>query len=321
MTEPPIASEPSPSDAPPQSAARTLRGLIKLARPKQWIKGVFVFIGPTYALADGADVAVASVLAAFVAFGLAASGCYVLNDLADREADRVHPRKRKRPIASGVVAPKLAGVYAAALFGAAFLTLLFVTPEARVATAAAVAVYVLNVNLYSMGLKRVVMLDVLLLSLGFVLRTLGGCAAAGVEPSTWLLNVTLFVAMFLAFGKRLGERRTMAAAGADAHLARAAQRGYSDDLLRMAVVVTAVATLVTYAGYVQAREADYMRGFNLLWITMLPATFGLFRAMTLLERGDYDDPTVLATKDLAFQLSAALFVAMTFALILVFRLL
>ncbi|MEO0483124.1 MAG: hypothetical protein AAF138_05830, partial [Planctomycetota bacterium] len=71
----------------------------------------------------------------------------------------------------------------------------------------------------------------------------------------------------------------------------------------------------------QAREADYMRGFNLLWITMLPATFGLFRAMTLLERGDYDDPTVLATKDLAFQLSAALFVAMTFALILVFRLL
>jgi len=257
--------------------------------------------------------------AAFVAFGLAASGCYVLNDLADREADRVHPRKRRRPIASGVVSPGLARVYAAALFVGAFAVLWFVAPGARVPTAAAVGVYVLNVNLYSMGLKHVVMLDVLLLSLGFVLRTLGGCAAAGVEPSTWLLNVTLFVAMFLAFGKRLGERRTMAAAGADAHLARAAQQGYSDDLLRMAVVVTAVATLVTYAGYVQAREAAYTLGFNLLWLTMLPATYGLFRAMTLLERGDYDDPTVLATKDAAFQVSAALFVAVTFALILLFR--
>ncbi|MEL7472568.1 MAG: UbiA prenyltransferase family protein [Planctomycetota bacterium] len=291
-------------------------GLVRLARPKQWLKGAFVFIGPTYALADGFDIPYLDVIATFVAFGLAASGCYVVNDLADRELDRTHPRKKKRPIASGLVAPGLATIYAAALFVASLLTLLLVGADQRLATGATVVIYTVNVLLYSAGLKRLAILDVLLLSLGFVLRTLGGCAAAGVEPSTWLLNVTLFVAMFLAFGKRLGERRTMAAAGAEASSARKVQLAYSDELLRMAVVVTAVATLITYAGYVQTREDGYTHGFNLLWLTMLPATYGLFRAMTLLERGDYDDPTVLATKDIPFQLSSGLFVAMTLTLAL-----
>lgn len=310
----------TPSETTGAGGASVAWGLLRLARPTQWAKGVFVFIGPTYALADGASVDWLAVVAAFVAFGLAASGCYVVNDLADRVVDRAHPRKRRRPIASGLISPRLAVGYAVALYALSGAALLLVGAQERVWVALTLAVYVANVLGYSAGLKRVAILDVLLLALGFVLRVLGGCAAAGVHPSTWLLNVTFFVAMFLAFGKRLGERRTMEAAGADAAQARAVQQAYSSDLLRMAVVVTAVATLITYAGYVQTRDGAYDLGFNLLWITMLPATFGLLRAMTLLERGDYDDPTVLATRDRPFQLAAGLFGLVTLSLILLFRL-
>lgn len=177
------------------------------------------------------------------------------------------------------------------------------------------ALYVVNVTAYSLRLKHIVIADVMSLSLGFVLRMLAGCAAIGIGPTTWLLNVTLFLSMFLSFGKRLGERRTM---GADAAAARGVQAAYTDELLRMAVVVTAVATLVTYAGYVQSRELAVRHvlwqpagEFNLLWLTTLPATYALLRAIVLLERGRYDDPTELFARDFPMQLAALGFAGLT----------
>jgi 4-hydroxybenzoate polyprenyltransferase len=172
-----------------------------------------------------------------------------------------------------------------------------------------------------------VIADVVCLSLGFVLRVFGGCAAVGIAPTTWLLNCTLFFAMFLAFGKRLGERRTL---GADAAAARTVQAGYTDDLLRMAVVVTGVATLVIYAAYVQSREAwvkdllaraihPHGAWFNVLWLTMLPATYALLRSIVLLERGRFDDPTELAVKDRATQLAGFVFVLIVVGLIALTR--
>ena len=151
----------------------------------------------------------------------------------------------------------------------------------------------------------------------------GGCAAVGVTPTVWLLNVTLFLAMFLAFGKRLGERRTLApsaedgfeTSGGGAADHRPVQAQYTDALLRMMVVVTGVATLIAYAGYLQAHDADYVLGFNLLWLTILPATYCLLRAIVLLERGAYDDPTELATGDRAFQLGAAVFIIISTAVL------
>ncbi|MFI4897431.1 MAG: UbiA prenyltransferase family protein [Phycisphaerales bacterium JB059] len=305
------------------------RSLIKLARPHQWSKSAFVFIGPVYALADGSHdpsqarpMLLAALLAA-ISFSLASSGCYVVNDLMDIEADRAHPRKRRRPIACGAVRPGQAKVFAVTLLLAAGLALIPLLGDARW-VGLLVGLHVLNVLLYSVRLKHIVILDVIILSLGFVLRVLGGCAAAGVAPSTWLLNSTLFLSMFLAFGKRLGERRTMG--GAEASIAaRTVQGKYSDELLRMLVVVTAVATLLTYAGYTQTRESDFLLtlgepgGFslNLLWLTILPAIYALIRAITLLERGEHDDPTELATKDRPFQLAAGLFALITVALVVV----
>lgn len=325
------APAPSGDEKLEQARARPLwRSLIKLARPHQWSKSVFVFIGPVYALADNAERVedpwslLIPALFAAVSFALASSGCYVFNDLMDAEADRAHPRKRRRPIACGAVGPGQAKVFGVLLLVGAGLALLPIWDSARW-VGLFVGLHVLNVLLYSVKLKHIVILDVIILSIGFVLRVLGGCAAADVAPSTWLLNSTLFLSMFLAFGKRLGERRTMGSDEA-AIAARTVQSFYSDQLLRMVVVVTAVATLLTYAGYTQTREADFLLrlsqgegGFslNLLWLTILPAMYALIRCITLLERGEHDDPTELATKDLPFQLAAGVFALITVVLVLV----
>lgn len=315
--------------AQPDAESRPLPvALLKLARPHQWVKSAFVLIGPLYGLSEHPrplmEVFVPALLAA-AAFALASSSCYVVNDILDAEADRHHPRKRRRPIAAGQVRPGLAWAYAVGLLLAAGALVLVIPPSegqsVRGLVGLTVGLYVANVSLYSAWMKHLVIADVMGLSLGFVLRVMGGCAAVAIAPSTWLLNCTFFLAMFLAFGKRLGERRT---AGPEAAGVRAVQAAYTDDMLRMAVVVTAVVTLLSYAGYVQANEAYYtdasVGNFNLLWLTILPATFGMLRCIVLLERGTYDDPTELAVRDRGFAFSALVFGIMTVLLIAQFRL-
>lgn len=308
----------SAGDAPANKGLA--RGLLKLARPTQWSKSVFVAIGPFYWLTDNAPedvwVFVLDVLMACAAFALASSGCYVFNDLADVEEDRNHPRKRRRPIASGAVPEGIARWYGVALFGAALVLVALLPSATRWVTGAFVLAYIGNVMAYSARLKHLVIADVMSLSMGFALRVLGGCAAISIAPSTWLLNVVLFLSMTLAFGKRLGERRSM---DGDASSVRTVQSQYSDELLRMAVVVTGVGTLLTYAGYVTTREADFAwpagaEGFNLLWLTIIPATYALLRAMLLLEAGRYDDPTELAVADRPFKAAALVFALMMLGL-------
>lgn len=295
--------------------------LIKLARPTQWAKSVFVLVGPLYGLADPSHhltlaQIVKPALIAAAAFALTSSACYIVNDIVDAPKDRMHPRKRHRPIASGAVTP-VQGIVLAAFFLVASFGLLALLPATAMTwTMVALAVYAVNVMAYSFVFKRAVMADVISLSAGFVLRVLGGCAAAGVAPSTWLLNTSFFLAMFLAFCKRLGERKLMQSQGVEASSVRGVQKVYTDELLRMSVVVTAVATLVTYAMYVQYHEQRYMRGFNLLWLTLLPATYGLLRAIVLVERADYDDPTEITARDWRVQVAAILFAVMMAGLVL-----
>ena len=304
-------------------------GLIKLMRLHQWSKGIFVLIGPIFALADGKlqdmprlDLALATGFT-FLGFCLAASGCYVFNDLADVDRDRAHPRKCKRPLASGQVPIGIARIFGIVILVASLGSVLGVPAELRLWVLGLIILYIINVMAYSAGLKHIVIVDVLCLSTGFVLRVLGGCAAVGITPSTWLLNATLFLSMFLAFGKRLGERRHMGSDEA-AMAARDVQQHYSDQMLRMFVVVTGVATLLTYTSYVESQHEDYLFifarragstdsafGFNLLWVTIAPATFALLRTITLLMRGRYDDPTELALRDNMVRVAGLVFVAST----------
>ena len=319
----------------PQARQRPLAlSLLKLARPAQWSKSGFVVIGPAYGLRDLVDEvgslsaaipSLMSVLLAAIAFSLASSGCYVINDIVDREADRAHPRKCRRPIASGQVSPQTAMVFAVVMFVVAIVSVLMISGVARWWVALAIVLYIINTVSYSAIFKHHVIADVMSLSFGFVLRVMAGCAAAAIEPSVWLLNVTFFLSMFLAFGKRLGERRTLArvenSSGEPAESTLAAthrrvQGRYTDVLLQMAVVVTAVTTLMTYALYVQSEGQAFVLGFNLLWLTILPATYGLLRCIVLLEEGVYDDPTELAVHDRGFQLAGFVFASITGALML-----
>lgn len=289
--------------------------LLRLARPHQWAKSVFVYIGPVYALTlpgvRWQDAMTRATICAVI-FALASSACYVVNDLLDAEQDRAHPRKRNRPIASGAVTARQARIFAVALGALAAAGHFGLPAEARGWVALGTALYVVNVLAYSAWLKQIVIADVMSLSMGFVLRVLGGCAAAWVSPSVWLLNCTLFLAMFLAFGKRLGERRTL---GAGASAARRVQGVYTDTFLEMAVVVTGMATLLGYTAYIAGQSEHFNYGFNLLWLTVLPATFALFRAIVLLDAGRFDDPTEMAMADRPFQVAALLFAALTAALL------
>lgn len=304
----------------PGKTPNILAALVRLARPTQWAKSAFVLVGPLYGLTETGSTrdwhaVVPAALAAAVAFSALSSAGYVLNDLLDAPRDRTHPRKKHRPIAAGVVSPGVAAGFAGLLLAVCVAACVLVLPgQALLLTGLTLGAYLLNVSAYSLVLKHAVIADVVCLSMGFVLRVLGGCAATGIPPSTWLLNVTFFLAMFLSFCKRLGERRAMGeSAAADG---RPVQLAYTDQLLRMAVVVTAVATLVTYAGYVQVRETRFTYGFNLLWLTMIPATYGLLRAIVLVERGDFDDPTEMAAHDRRMQLAVVVFAAMVAGLVL-----
>ncbi len=332
----------NPGAAPPVQDTRTSRrglvpSLIRLARPTQWSKSAFVLVGPVYGVGSlGADLEAAAIpaLAAAAAFALISSASYAVNDIFDAPADRHHPRKRNRPIAAGDITPPTAWTFAIVLVVLGLACTWLVPTPNRWGLIATLVAYLVNVGAYSTFLKHSRIADVIGLSLGFVLRVIGGCLAVGLWPSSWLLNCTLFLAMFLAFGKRLGERRTMGDADKAAAV-RAVHGKYTDELLRMAVVVTGVATLLTYAVYVQSQEAHYawapawatapavgteeITGFNLLWVTILPATFVLLRCIVLLEQGSYDDPTELAVRDRPFAFAAGVFVLTTVALVAWFR--
>ena len=318
-------------DAPARPAGG-IGAYLRLARLTQWSKSLFVAVGPFYALTQHGEAGLGDTplsvvawrtLLTAVAFGLASSGLYVFNDLADVEADRAHPRKRHRPIAAGRVSPAGARVYGVTLMVLGLACAALLPGDARWWVLGLLGAHVANVSLYTRFFKHRRIADVMSLALGFVLRVVAGCAAMSIEPSTWLLNATFFLSMFLAFGKRLGERRSM---GDEAHVARAVLERYSLDLLRMLVVVTAVATLLTYAQYVQDRgdvfvttllAGETTAGFrvNLLWLTIIPATFAILRAMVMVETGRYDDPTELATNDPPFIVAALVFVGVTAAVV------
>jgi len=299
--------------------------LIRLARPWQWGKSVFVLVGPFYGYRQlvapapegggrEAEQVIVSAIVAAAAFALVSSGCYVVNDSLDYRADQLHPRKRNRPIAAGHVSVKTAWGFALALFALGAGMVMALPADVRLMVGLCLSLYAANVLTYSSFLKHRIIADVMSLSLGFVLRMMGGCAAVAISPTAWLLNVTLFLSMFLAFGKRLGERRTLAGTAGEGGAHRPVQALYTDTLLQMMVVVTAVITLMTYALYVKDHAPGGETGrthLPLLWFTLLPATYGLLRCIVLLEKGVYDDPTEVALHDRGVKVAGAAFVGLT----------
>jgi 4-hydroxybenzoate polyprenyltransferase len=270
--------------------AAYVRSLVRLARPHQWIKNAFVLVGLVFGHGWLEPALIGQSLAVFAAFCLASSAVYVGNDVMDREADRAHPGKRERPIASGAV-----GIFAAWLFCNTLATAaLVIAGWVSTAAVAIVAGYLLLNAAYSAGLKHVAILDVVLIAAGFMLRILAGTAGIGIEPSKWLLFVGLMLTLFLGFSKRRAELGALGDAGpaADAGVPqRPVLASYSVTMLDRMVATTAVGAALGYGLYTVDPDTVLLHGTKGLILTLPFVVYGLFRYLFLVHRrGGGADP-------------------------------
>ncbi len=215
--------------------------LVELARPKHWVKNVFVFLPVPFALAAGARLRPLVFLLGLTAFCLASSAVYAFNDAQDAERDRAHDEKRHRPVASGRVTKRVAYLLSLAL-GLCAALLAVASGSAQVLEL--VALYVAINLFYSLGAKHIPLLDVFLLSSLYMLRVILGCALLDVHASNWLLVCSSALALFLSLAKRRAEF----VAGHDSQH-RPALDGYSESFLDQAMGISASVTIVSYALY------------------------------------------------------------------------
>ncbi len=285
--------------------------LIQLLRPHQWVKNGFVFAGLLFSHSWNDPDLTLQALSAFVAFCLISSAVYVMNDLLDREQDRCHPEKCRRPLASGAVSVPAALVLAAICLllglGLAFGLLTALGLPASQTPWVFVAYCLLNVA-YSLGLKQVVVLDVFIIAAGFMLRLLAGTLGLGIWPSHWLLLCGLMLTLFLGFAKRRAEMNVPVAAGGQ-H--RQVLDQYTPTMLDQFTTLSAGATMMAYSLYTVSAETIALHGTPWLIATVPCVLYGLLRYLYRLHRagggGDparelLTDPHLLGTFGLWFVL-------------------
>ena len=253
-----------------------LTAILISLRPRQWVKNLFVFAGLIFGQKLLTPL-VWTALAAFVVFCALAGAVYLLNDVADRDKDRLHPRKRERPIASGILPVSVA-------VGAA-VVLIVAGLAAGLALSAAFALvalaYVSLLAAYSAWLKHFVIVDVLVVAIGFVLRAVAGAVVIDVEISGWLLICTILIALFLALGKR---RHEYLALGDRASEHRPILAEYSAGLLDQMIAVVTASAVTAYALYTMSPETVAKFHTQLLPATLPFVLYGIFRYLYLLYR-------------------------------------
>jgi 4-hydroxybenzoate polyprenyltransferase len=274
---PELAVSNSPSG--PRSAAErsTAANLIVSVRPGEWTKNLFVFAGLLFGQRLTDPLAVRRAGLAFLIFCALAGVVYLVNDVADRDRDRQHPRKRNRPIASGALGVPTA-LGAAAVLAACGLGAAWWLGRDFFAVAAG---YLLLLVLYSGPLKHIVIIDVLTIAIGFVLRVAAGAVAIGVPISQWLLICTILLALFLGLSKRRHEI-VLLADGAIGH--RRILEEYSPYLLDQMIGVVTASTLMAYMLYATSHETADRFGTSLLGLTIPFPLYGIFRYLYLVHR-------------------------------------
>lgn len=294
MSEEPI--EHGPVQGPPKNLAS---GLIKAVRPRQWVKNVLVLAAP---LAAG-NITEVDVLwraaVAFVAFCLAASCIYLINDARDVESDRNHPTKRFRPIAAGVVPVSLAYGLAVVL-GVASLAISFI---ANWQTAAVIAVYLAIQLGYCFGWKNQPVIDICIVSSGFLLRAIAGGVATEIHLSQWFLLVMAFGSLFMAAGKRYAELMLAERTGAKI---RKALQYYTTTYLRFVWTLSATAVVVFYGLWAFDKTSH---DTNVAYaISMVPFTIAILRYAVDIDGGQAGEPEEIALGDRVLQLLAVAWV-------------
>jgi len=268
-------------------------------RPSHWSKNAFVFAALIFGrkLAGPIDdvlLTIASAAGAFLCFSLAASAVYIFNDIIDIEADKLHPEKCKRPITAGTVSVGASGVLsilcaAAALIGSFMLVREF---------AIIIFAYIGLMILYSLLLKRMIILDCIVISVGFCLRAVAGAIVVGVFISPWLIICTFALCLFLGFGKRRSE---IAQLREDSESFRATLADYTPELLAHMLDVTSGLAIVCFLLYSMDDQTLRLFGTNNLVYTTPLVMYCIFRFSALIQKGTYSDPVQLILKDRPFQ--------------------
>lgn len=289
---------PSPPSAPPELPSSTsfpiplpsdgsyrtlVLGLLKTIRPHQWVKNVFVLAPVVFATKFFDPTLLTRAFIAFAAFCLLAGAVYTINDIADVEADRLHPVKCARPIAAGHVPEAVARIFAGFLVVGSLTAAVLVSPWFALC---AFSYFALNVA-YTMKLKHIAYLDVSCIAAGFVLRVLGGGLATRISVTWYLFACTALLAWFLGFGKRRHEFTT-----AKAGKQRIALSGYTKRGLDTALMVTAGLTVLTYLTYtLDPHTLSFFRA-QYLWPTTLFVVLGVLRFVHIVRyRPKAESPT------------------------------
>ena len=274
----------------------TLRGLVRAVRPRQWVKNVLVLAAPAAAGMLGQPSVLLAAAIAFASFSMAASGVYLINDARDVDADREHPVKRLRPIASGILGVRMAYSVAGLLLVGALGLALLATWQLMVVTAVYQAVQLG----YSFGLKHQPVLDICIVASGFLLRGIAGGAAAHIPLSQWFLLVATFGSLFMVSGKRYAELQLAERTGASI---RRSLESYTSSYLRFVWTMSASAAILTYCLW--AFELNTRSNSPWGVISIAPFLVAVLRYAVDVDGGAAGEPEEIAMSDRVLQLLAA----------------
>ncbi|CAN5499117.1 decaprenyl-phosphate phosphoribosyltransferase [soil metagenome] len=281
--------------------------LIRAMRPLQWSKNLLVFAALIFTRGVFDPDPLMRSIGAFVVFCSISSGIYLVNDVRDMTQDRLHPVKRFRPIAAGDLAPRVAVFTAAVLILAGLIGSLLIKRELMLV----VALYVAAMLAYNAGLKNIVILDVMLISLGFVLRAAAGAVAISVPISPWLYICTLLVALLVGFGKRRHEILTLQGA---ASLHRQNLDAYSVTLLDQIIAISAASTIIAYSIY--TFESPTLPDNHAMMVTIPIVVYTVLRYLFLLYKKRVGgSPEVLLVRDRPLLASVLLWVVVSGAIL------
>lgn len=279
---------------------------LQIMRPSHWTKNLFVFAAVVFGKKlfgpiDQTLLAIAGAIGGFFCFSLAASAVYIFNDIIDREADRLHPEKCNRPIAAGTVDLGSAAVFAALCATVALIGSFMLVRQLAVI----ILTYIALMILYSLVLKRVMILDCVVISIGFCLRAVAGAIVVGVFISPWLIICTFALCLFLGFGKRRSEIEQLGESGESF---RKTLASYTPELLAHMFDVTSGLAIVCFVLYAMDDRTMALFGTNNLVYTTPLVLYCVFRFSALIQKGIYSGPVQLILKDRPFQFGLALWV-------------
>ncbi|HRN79922.1 MAG TPA: decaprenyl-phosphate phosphoribosyltransferase [Ferruginibacter sp.] len=274
-----------------------MKSYIRLIRPKDWAKNMFMFIPVFFAGELFNNEVIAKLILGFFCFSFVASSIYIINDYRDIEDDRKHPVKKDRPLASGAVSKSAAIAICILLLILGFTGAWFIRDKFMFVLG---IYFILNLG-YSFGLKNISIVDIFIIATGFVLRVKGGAVIAEIGLSEWLTIMVFLLALFMAMAKRRDDVLLKISSGMDM---RKAVKGYNLEFINNALSLICAVTIVSYFMYTMSDEIQERLGTHRLYYTCLFVLAGIFRYLQLIfVQQDSQSPTKILYKDRFIQLS------------------